>query len=171
MAYKTGILFGRITKINSYDGSVTIRLEKNLIENIPEMGTFFLEIEGKPVPFFISEYDYPGADMIRITFEDYNSPEKMKDLKGLKVFLTTEQSTENIGRSIPQLEGYTVVNDKKIIGIVREVIDNIYQMILNVVSPSGQEILIPLHDDLIVNIDEKKKIITMTIPEGLTELN
>ena len=37
--------------------------------------------------------------------------------------------------------------------------------------PEKKEILIPFHEDFIVSIDKKKKIIIMDIPEGLTEIN
>ncbi len=32
------------------------------------MESVFLEIEGKPVPFFISESEYPGGDILRLKF-------------------------------------------------------------------------------------------------------
>ena len=54
MAYNANILLGRILKIQGYDGTITVKLEKDFIDNIPEMESVFLEIEGKPVPFFIS---------------------------------------------------------------------------------------------------------------------
>ena len=172
MAYKTGILFGRISKINSYDGSVTVRLEKNFIENIPEMGSVFLEIEGKPVPFFISEIDYRGAETMKIIFAEYDKSGKNKQFAGCRVFLT---STVEGGDSEPEftaIEGFTVIDqDKFIVGIVKAIIENPGQMMIEVISPSNKEVLIPLHDDLIINVDPDKKIIEMNIPEGLTELN
>ena len=54
MAYKNDILLGRITKVSGYEGAVTVKLEKIFTENIPQMESVFLEIEGRPVPFFIS---------------------------------------------------------------------------------------------------------------------
>jgi len=32
-------------------------------------------------------------------------------------------------------------------------------------------VLIPFHEDLINKVDRRRKIITMDLPEGLTELN
>lgn len=172
MAYKTGILFGTIAKINSYDGSVTVRLEKNFIDNIPEMGSVFIEIEGKPVPFFISEYDYPGAGTIKLVFEDYDTPGKIKSFRGCRIFLTFSENTADLKPLIPSIEGFRIFDrDNDLIGTVREVIDNPGQLMLDVVSPSNRQILIPLHNDLILNIDEKKKVIVMSLPEGLTGIN
>ena len=172
MAYNTDILFGRITKINSYDGSVTVRLEKSFIENIPEMGSVFLEIEGRPVPFFISGYDYPGAGVIRLVLDDYDTPEKVKEFIGSRVFLTSPDYNQIISPENFVIDGFKIFNqDKILIGVVKEVIHNTGQSLLNVTTAGNTEILIPLHEDLVINIDPDEKIIIMNIPEGLIEIN
>ena len=61
--------------------------------------------------------------------------------------------------------------DKKILGTVTRVIQNPGQWLLNVASPAGRNILIPLHEDFIVKIDKRKMIMVMEIPDGLTEIN
>ncbi len=38
-------------------------------------------------------------------------------------------------------------------------------------TPAGKELLIPFHEDFIISIDKRKKIIIMDLPEGLTEIN
>ena len=172
MAYNSDILFGRITKIHSYDGSVTVRLEKAFIENIPEMRSVFLEIEGRPVPFFISSSEYHGADIIKMKFEDYDSSEKISEFQGCRVFLTTAKNFHNPSSGSLDIEGYKVfMQDNKLVGIVIEVIRSPEQWILSVLSPNKKEILIPLHRDFIVDTDEKGKIIIMNLPEGLTDVN
>lgn len=172
MAYNTGILFGRITKINSHHGSVTVRLEKSFIENIPEMGSVFVKIEGRPVPFFISEYDYTGAETLIIIFDDYSSPEKIKIFKGCLVFLTSTGEQADVSPGFQGIEGYTVLDQNRVIvGTVKEIIEKPGQTMMVVASALNKEILIPLHEDLIINADPDKKIIEMNIPEGLIELN
>ena len=76
MAYKSNILLGRITKVSGYEGAVAVKLEKIFTENIPQMESVFLEIEGRPVPFFISDIEYSGADILKLSFEGYDSLKK-----------------------------------------------------------------------------------------------
>lgn len=172
MAYNSDILFGRITKIHSYDGSVTVRLEKVFIENIPEMESVFLETEGRPVPFFISHSEYTGADIIKLKFEDYDSFEKISEFQGCRLFLTTGKNIQSLSPESLDIEGYKVfMQDNTLVGVIKEVIRNPEQWLLSVLSPSKKEILIPLHRDFIVDMDEKGKIIIMNLPEGLTEIN
>ena len=172
MAYLSNILLGRITKINGYEGAVTVKLEKTFTENIPQMESVFLEIDGRPVPFFISDSEYSGADILKISFEGYDSIEKINEFTGCRVFLTSGIPVSPQTDEFRTLTGYTVlINDDKLLGTITEVISNPGQMLLNIVSPENKIILIPLHEDFIVSIDNMEKIIVMDIPEGLTDIN
>lgn len=172
MAYISNILLGRITKVNGYKGAVTVKLEKIFSENIPQMESVFLEIEGRPVPFSISDSEYSGADILKLKFEGYDSIEKISEFTGCRVFLTSGIPAENNTDDIQSLIGYKVlIQNDILLGTITEVIPNPGQWLLNINSPENKEILIPFHEHFIVSIDKKKKIIVMDIPEGLTELN
>jgi 16S rRNA processing protein RimM len=171
MAYNAEILFGRITKINGFEGAVTVKLEKIFIENIPDMESVFLEIEGRPVPFFIKSLDYNGGDIARLQFADYESDTKAAGFVGCMVFLTS-YSENNSGDDKVSLTGYTVFSGKdNRLGRIAELTSVSGQWLLTVKSETGKEYLIPLHEDFIIKIDKKKKIIFMELPEGLTEIN
>jgi 16S rRNA processing protein RimM len=172
MAYNNDILLGRITKLNGYEGAVTVKLEKIFSENIPRLESVFLEIEGRPVPFFISESEYSGADILKLSFEGYESIEKVNEFKGCRVFLTSGRAERAQPDDINNLIGYVVLRqNENIIGEITDIIRNPGQWLLSIVSNSKKEILVPLHDDFIISIDENKKIIIMDIPDGLIEIN
>jgi 16S rRNA processing protein RimM len=172
MAYKNEILLGRITKVSGYEGAVAIKLEKFFIENIPSMESVFLEIEGRPVPFFIADIDYSGADMLRLQFEGYDSAEKISEFTGCRVYLTSGREKEKKGKEDFNLTGYSVfTGEDKLLGTISEIIENPGQWLINVVSSDRKNYLIPLHEDFIVSIDKKKKSIRMDLPDGLTEIN
>jgi 16S rRNA processing protein RimM len=172
MAYTSEILLGRITKVSGYEGAVTVRLEKIFFENIPQMESVFLEIEGRLVPFFISDSDYSGADILKLRFGGYGSVDKINEFIGCRVFLTTGKTDYNQSEDIQSFLGYQVViQDNKLLGVIREVIFNPGQWLFSIISEKNKEILIPFHEDFIVNIDKKMKTIVMDIPEGLTEIN
>ncbi|MCJ7449921.1 MAG: ribosome maturation factor RimM [Bacteroidales bacterium] len=172
MAYKAYILLGRITKVHGFEGTVTIKLEKSFFENIPELESVFLEIEGKPVPFFISMSEYPGADILRLRFDGYESIEKASEFVGSRIYLTTGEEAIIINDDLRDLCGFKVhLPDKSLVGTIIEVIENPGQWLLNIKTDTGKEILIPLHEHFIVKVDNKKKIITMDLPDGLIEIN
>jgi 16S rRNA processing protein RimM len=172
MAYNINILLGRITKTSGYEGAVTVRLEKLFFENIPLMESVFLEIEGRPVPFFISDCEYSGADILKLRFEGYNTIEKVNEFTGCRVFLTKSVADAGQAENIQSFIGYKVfIEGDKLLGSIIEVIPNNGQLLLNIVFNAKKDILIPFHEHFLVSIDKKKKIIVMDIPEGLTEIN
>ena len=172
MAYNSDILLGRITKVSGFEGAVTIKLERFFSENLPNMESVFLEIEGRPVPFFISYSEYTGADILKLKFEGYNSSEKVREFSGSRVFLTTGIAVDNKIEDIKNLVGYEVLlGDNYLLGSIKEVIPNPGQWLLNVTTTANKDILIPFHDHFIVSIDNNKKLLIMNIPDGLTEIN
>jgi 16S rRNA processing protein RimM len=172
MAYKSDILLGRIIKVSGFEGAVTVKLERLFSGKLPNMESVFLEIEGRPVPFFISDVDYSGADILRLKFVGYNSSGKVTEFVGCRLFLTNPETFNNKIEEINSLTGYNVVTSENItIGTITEVIQNPGQWLLSVISDSNKTILIPLHEHFIVRIDNAKKLLIMTIPEGLTEIN
>lgn len=172
MAYNAEILLGVIVKAHGFDGTVKIRLAGNFRDKIPEMESVFVETDGKPVPFFISESEHAGADILRLKFDGYESGDKVREFIGCRVFLTIPYDQQSKEYSLAELKGYDLfVSGNKHIGRVKEIIENPGQLLLVVESETASEILIPFHEDLIVSFDKKKKRIEMDLPEGLTEIN
>jgi 16S rRNA processing protein RimM len=172
MAYTCNILLGRIIKNIGYEGAVAVKLEKIFTENIPRMESVFLEIEGRPVPFFISGSEYSGADILKLSFNGYDSNKKVSEFTGCRVFLTSAINNDNLKEKNENLIGYSVfVQEDQLLGSISEVLMNNGQWLINVISKNKKDILIPFHEHFIISINKRKKIIIMNIPEGLTEIN
>lgn len=172
MAQTRNILLGRIIKIHGYEGAVAVRLEKNFSENIPIMESVFLEIDGRPVPFFLDYFDQVNSEKAYLKFQDYDTIEKVKEFIGSNLFVSAGLVVEDpVGDQI-NLQGYTIFSgDNKPVGEVVEIIKNPAQWLLRVATGEGKDILIPLHEDMIIGIDESHKMIKMNIPKGLVDLN
>ena len=172
MAYKSNILLGRITKLSGYEGAVAVKLEKIFTVNIPQMESVFLEIEGRPVPFFISGMEYTGADILKLSFDGYNSIEKVSEFTGSNVFLTDSAISNDILPESQNLIGYFVTDHlNREIGSISDIIANNGQWLLNVISSDKKKFLIPFHEHFIVRIDKMGKLVVMNIPDGLLEIN
>lgn len=172
MAQSKNILLGRITKIHGYEGAVAVRLEKNFSENIPVMESVFLEIDGRPVPFFIEYFEQLNSEKAYLRFQDYNTIEKVKEFIGCNILIPGTLVDFDQNDSHIHLEGFKIISEKnKPAGTIVEIIKNPAQWLLRVKSDEGAEILIPLHEDLIIEIDENRKKVKMIIPEGLGDLN
>ena len=155
--------------MNVHYGTITI---KTLINNIPEMESVFIEINGRPVPFFIAESDFHSADLLNMKLVDYDTADKINEFKGCRVFLTSDDALNPHSDNYEDLTGFSVFdeNENKI-GTVSSIIQNPRQWLLNILYVKEKEILLPMHEDLILTIDNEKKTIIVKIPEGLLEIN
>jgi 16S rRNA processing protein RimM len=172
MAYNKNILLGRITKVHGYEGAVTIRLERNFSDNIPEMESVFIEIDGRPVPFFIDYSEQTDVSTLRLRFMDCNSAEKVKEFLGCRLYLTDQAISPSLSEDPAYLKEYEVFSEENIsLGIITRLIESPGQFLLNITTSEGKNILLPLHEDLIREIDSEKKIIRMIIPGGILDIN
>lgn len=172
MAYDAHILLGRILKAHGFDGTIIVKLEEAFIEKIPEMESVFIETDGKPVPFFISESESTGADILRLKFNGYDSVEKIIEFIGCEIFLTSALKGKHPEFKSTGLSGFSVfLSGNRLLGTVNDIIENPGQMLLVLKTAEGKELLVPFHKDLIISVDKRKRLIEMDLPEGLTEIN
>ena len=90
----------------------------------------------------------------------------------LKLYLPLNQLPKLKGNKFyyHEIIGFTLLNqNKKKIGIVLRVNEVNPQPLIEVQS-SGKNKLIPLHKNLVIKLDRRKKIIILDIPDGLIEL-
>jgi 16S rRNA processing protein RimM len=172
MAYRCNILLGRITKISGYEGAVLVKLEKIFTDNIPAIESVFFEIEGRPVPFFISGSEYSGGNILKLSFKWYDSIARINEFLGCRIFLTSDFELEKLTAADENLIGYRVfIQENELLGSISEVLENNGQWLINIISKNNKDILIPFHEHFIISLDKKKKVIIMNIPEGLTGIN
>jgi 16S rRNA processing protein RimM len=171
MAYQKHILLGRITRVHRFDGVVTVKLEKYFSEKIPELESVFIEIDDRPVPFFITSFMQPDNLTLRLQFQAYESDTKIKEFTGCKVYLTKELNL-SVENSMGFLLNFKVTGPgRKQVGIIKEIIEQPGHLLLNIETPAKHELLLPLHEDLINSIDKKNKTIDLIIPDGIEEIN
>lgn len=164
-------LFGKIIKSIGYKGELLLAVIHNL--KIKRGDTVFIEIDGKPVPFFIEDIQAPAAYTRVLRLEDVNTEAGAKSLTNLPVFLPKEKHRAHHGSALAghDVKGYRVVDrDHNLVGEVEELVEMPHQPILKVRNPKG-EVLIPVVEEIIIRIDTKQRLIEIDPPEGLIGLN
>jgi 16S rRNA processing protein RimM len=105
-------------------------------------------------------------------FEGFNSYEKVKEFAGCNVMIPLFDKIHPDDSDSEDMTGFSLFSENdKYIGSITGIMKNPGQWLLVVSRSDGKEILIPLHEDLIVGIDKEEKRIIMIIPEGLLDLN
>jgi len=161
---------GYVVKTHGVKGHLKITFKENCIELSTGKALFFLS-KGTQVPYFISHIEYIADQEAIVLVEDVNSPElaerfTKKPVWGDAAFLEAEEETDD---SI-DYAGYIVVDDS--IGEIGPV-TGLYQMSdydLLEVTYMDREVMIPFHEDTILEIDDDKRVITMKLPDGILEL-
>jgi 16S rRNA processing protein RimM len=159
---------GRITKTYGFEGAVVVRSESG-IRGEPQQGEpVFVVKDGIPVPFFTREAYSPSPDTLIISFDDYLTAESVAHLRGCVV---RTEGTEESADELAALAGFTLSDTLSgLSGTITEVLRNPGQL-MAVAVIHGEEVLIPLHPDLVVSLDRKHKKIRMALPGGLLRLN
>ena len=110
--------------------------------------------------------------MLRIKFEDINSETKAQEIINKNIFLPIETLPKLNGNKFyfHEIIGFGVIDYKHgKIGTIVSVNDQTAQSLF-VIDYRGIEILIPITDEFITNVDRVKKEIHLKTPKGLINL-
>ena len=164
---------GTVVAKYSFKGEVLIKLDTDDPETYLSLQSFLLEDESHLIPCFTTKVQLHKSQLLRVSVEGVNS-EKQADLMiGKSVYLPLDQ--------LPKLDDdkfyfHEIIGFKVIdyvlgpIGIITGVNDASSQVLLEV-EHNDRQILIPLVDELIQQLDKQQKQIYLYIPEGLLDLN
>ena len=166
------IWIGTITKLHGFRGQVILRLNNLNSGKIQEMGWVFIEIDGLPVPFFVSAFSHKDTGSMIINFDDVENEHQAEQLIDARLFVNSlpEIAIGEENSDIIEWMGYEVI-DKNLgrLGIIKDVLD-IQQNPLFCIIDNKKEILLPASPEFILNVDPSNKTIWVEAPEGLTDL-
>ena len=165
------IYLGKILKPFSYKGELKIYIEDFYIDQIKELDSFLLKIQGSYIPFTIKAITKNKSNIFRISLDGIDSEDLAKKLTGIEIYsennlIKSENSKTNKNYIFID---FVIYNNNSIIGKIIDIIENKNQDLFVVVF-NEKRILIPLVDEFVVKIDNDNKKILMNLPEGLTDL-
>ena len=163
-------LIARILKSNGTDGEVLMTFLGMDPEEINLKEPVFVEFDGLPVPFFFESFTRRGNNRALVHLTGVRNLADADELAGRDVFLeaSDEEDEEDI-------IGWTVLDDNgTVVGTVRDYEDipgNLCIWVERDFSTSlemtKKEVLLPLHDDLILEVNPETRTIMLEIPDGL----
>ena len=168
------INIGKATRTFGIHGELRVFIKDAYLDDFLETDVVFLEVRGKPTPFFVEEIRVVNDYLLKL--EDIDSPEAAHPLCDQDLFMRSEDLRHAGGEAEPEaftveeLTGYTIVEvNAGEIGVIEEVVE-LPQQWMAVVTYQEREILIPLHDDLLEEVDPDRQRLIMRLPTGLLEL-
>ena len=160
---------GRITHTHGVKGEVAMTFTDDVWDRA-EAEYLILRIEGILVPFFMEEYRFRSDTTALIKFQDYDSADAARELCGAEVYFPhdlTPQEREDEEYAWRYFTGFRLVAEGYgELGTIDFVDESTQNVLFNV----GHH-LIPAAEEFIRDIDHQNRVITMTLPDGLLELN
>lgn len=162
---------GHISKPHGINGELILVIDSDHPEAYENLESVFVDIKQKLVPFFIEKIRLNG-NRAQIKFDGIDEIEEAESLKGKEVYLPLSQLPELSEDQYyyHEIIGFSVTDKTK--GTIGEVI-NIYEANGNdllVVNYRGHEVLIPLQDEVVIEVDKARKMVSVDLPAGLLEI-
>ncbi len=161
---------GKITKPFGYKGQVVIFLDVDTPEDYAELDSAFVEIKNSLVPYFFKIESLNGNKAI-VSFEDMTA-EEAQGLVGHDLYLPLSLLPKLTGNKFyyHEIIHFKVVDEEHgDIGEIVSVIDYPAHPLFQIMK-DGTEILVPIVDPIIKNVDRENKTIYIQAPNGLIDL-
>jgi 16S rRNA processing protein RimM len=171
MTKEEAFYIGYFTKTKGLKGEVQLYFEFDNYEAL-DLEVLFADMNGKMVPFFVQSHKlYPNSTGL-FYFDDLDHIDKAQALVKRKVYMPLSKMPERGEDDFTynDLKGFTVSDETY--GELGEILEvNEYpQQFVATVLYKEKEILFPLNEDMIVEIDEDEKTLLVNLPEGLLDL-
>lgn len=156
------ISIGRITRTHGKRGEIQCLTTNEYWENTD--ATFLvLSIDNILVPFRVLDWRGKGSDSLIFQLDRITNEQSAQPLIGCQAYmLTTDLSEdEELMPTWQSLTGYRVLDtDQGELGTIIHVDETT----INTLVTLNNDLLIPLHEDFIIDINQENKIITICLP-------
>jgi len=162
---------GKLGKPWGHQGELTVHLEEVDIDEITHAGSIFVDIDGQRIPFFFSKLYEKGRDTL-IKFDDFHDPQSASILVGRDIYAPPGHLADGSDESWdPEEFVGLLVRDEKHgdLGEVTALEGNAKNPVL-VIMLGSQEVMVPLVDEMIVDINMEERSLLIRTPEGLIDL-
>ena len=159
---------GRLGKTHGVKGEVSFQFDDDVFDRV-DCDYLVLDVDSILVPFFIEEYRFRSDSVALVKFEDIDTQQRAAELTGCDVYFPRVLADSDEGSmSWAEIVGYSIVDAStgRTVGKIASIDDST----INILFCLEDGTLIPASEELITDIDQENRIITIDIPEGLLEL-
>lgn len=163
---------GKLGKPHGVKGEITFAITDDVFDRV-DADYLVLDIDGILVPFYMEEYRFKNDENVLVKFEDIDTQDKARLYTGCDVYFPRHLSdSDEESMSWAEIIGFNLVDAHtgKVVGCIEHVDDTTLNLLFEVTTPDGKDVLIPASNDLIEQVDAEAKTIKVSLPEGLLEL-
>lgn len=171
MTHEEAFYIGYVTKTKGLKGEVQLFFEYDEPELL-DLDVVFADINGKMVPFFVSSCKLQTNNTGNFYFDDIDHIDKAQALVRKKIYLPLSKMPDRSDDDFHynDLKGFVVSDETHgVLGTLIEVNEYPQQFVATVLYKE-KEIMFPLNEDLIVEIDEEEETLLVDLPDGLLDI-
>lgn len=160
---------GVINKPHGVKGEVSFTFTDDIFDRV-DCDYLILLMDGILVPFFMEEYRFRSDNVALVKFEDIDTAEQARKFTNVEVYFPKKFMDEQedmtswnffIGFRVEDVHhGY--------LGEITDVDDTTINVLFSI-EKDGEELLLPAHEEFIIDLDRKKKVMKVDVPDGLIE--
>jgi 16S rRNA processing protein RimM len=162
---------GQIIKAHGLKGQIVAEFDVDHPEQFKKLESVFLEINQKLIPFFIEEISVLKSKAI-LKFEDIEKVEDTKPLIKKILYLPLDLLPESDSDEFDyeHIIGFKVRdNNLGELGTVEDILERAGQDLI-IMNYQEKEVLIPIDESIILEVDEVNKVLLVDLPDGLLDL-
>lgn len=162
---------GKLVAVHGLKGELLLKHELGKKTSLKGLQVIFIEEKKKSfLPWFIESAKIKTNEEVFLKLENVNARETAMKLVRKEVWVPEPDFKKFASKSSPvNLLGYTIVDKKKPLGNILEIIEQPHQMLCRL-EINTKEVLIPLNEETLQKVDHKKKQVLVTLPDGLLEI-
>lgn len=172
---------GKIGKLFGVKGELMITLYDVFPRDFNTEEPVFVKIDSHTVPLFFKEFRRRGQKGATVVFEDIDTEGRAAELTGVE-FSIRVRGAETAGAGgiaegeadgelyLEDLVGWDAEFDTGQTGRITDYVDSDLNPLFEI-EIGGETELIPASDDFIIEVDEKRRKVLFSLPEGLLGLN
>ena len=160
---------GVINKPHGVKGEVSFTFTDDIFDRV-DCDYLILLMDGILVPFFMEEYRFRSDTVALVKFEGIDTAEQARKFTNVEVYFPKKFMDEQedvtswnffIGFRVEDVHhGY--------LGEITDVDDTTINVLFSI-EKDGEELLLPAHEEFIIDLDREKKVMKVDVPDGLIE--
>jgi len=169
--FKDYFYLGKVVKVHGYEGKVSIYFDTDEPQEYIDIDMIFINIAGNLVPYFINDLSLLNNKAV-VSFMDVDDIDKANTLVNKELYLPLSLLPVLDGNKFyyHEVKGMNVTDQNYgELGPISAVLEYPNQAVLQVFVDS-KEVLIPISNEIIVNVDRTQNLMTIVAPEGLLDV-
>lgn len=171
------INIGHYNKPHGINGEISATVEVDF-DVLQDLSCLVSDIDGIFVPFFVNAMRPKSGETVLFTIDGMTNEQDVQRLVNHDIFALKReyrQESEDAdadGYPLDFFIGFDLDDDQgNRVGQIVDVNEQTENAFFIVERTDGDELLVPAVDDLIVEFDIDKKLMVMSLPDGLLDLN